>query len=64
MGSSSNNKWVNWGHMFRDKGTITLDDFMYMRQFFQNIGYDTSVPIYKQFCEKYGLEWNQNEERA
>ena len=63
MGSSSNNKFLNWGHMFRDRGMITLDDFMVMRQFFQNIGYDTSVPIYRQFCEKYNIKHSPNEER-
>ena len=64
MGRSRNNKYLNWGHMFRDRGQITLDDFMYLREFFQKIGYDTSIPIYHQFCKKYGIEYSPNEERG
>ena len=58
MAQYKNNKQVSLGLLLRDRGTITLDDYMMMRQFFINIGYDTSQNIHKQFCKKYGLHYS------
>ena len=58
-----NNKFLSLNHMFRDRGTITLDDYIMVRQFFINIGYDTSKNIHNQFCKKYNLDCSYNEDR-
>jgi len=61
MGQFKNNKFLNLGQLYRDWGTTSLDDYMYMRQFFINIGYDTSQNIHKQFCKKYNIEYDNKD---
>jgi len=58
-----NNTYILDKFLFRDTGTISLDDYMMVRHFFGRMGYDTSKNIHFQFCKKYGLKYEVPNER-
>ncbi len=60
MGMTKSNKHSPLHLIWRDFNNVTLDDYMMVRTFFKNIGYDTNVNINKQFCKKYGLEYKSH----